>query len=363
MVIKSRFPDRNSTVPIFILAIVAGLAIALFSSKTLITMIAVDQSIRVMTVSMKTLQSNPLDLIVPATKWQDQEKEEKADRMAYYKTRYQYQPPQGTAAFTTRSETDAVCGSHPQYDKWFALDYHKRSRKNEDRLIYETFFKTDNSSRPQEETYVEIGAYDGSQESNTNFFDTCLGWSGLLVEGNPIMWNRLSQNRPQAHRMSYVPSCSLQEQKSNKTIPFHPIGSTNTGVEAQDRGVHLVYNRRSDFVQVPCGSLWQVLVDIFPQQGHVSFWSLDVEGSEHLILEHMDFDKVFIELLMVEVKNSFCHPQKPCEARDKSREILQRQGYLRFSGKVHASDIFIHPQSFRLLERATKAGWIPTTGA
>ena len=219
MTMKSRFPGKNSTIPILILTMVAG-AIALLSSKTLSTMIAVDQSIRVMTVSMKTLQSNPLDLIVPATKWQDQEKEEKAEkaeRMAYYKTRYQYQPPQGTAAFTTRSETEALCGRHPQYDKWFAWDYHKRSRLNEDRLIYETFFKNDNSSRPQEVTYVEIGAYDGSQESNTNFFDTCLGWSGLLVEGNPNMWDRLTKNRP----LLLSPRAKIQQNHSLSSQSIH----------------------------------------------------------------------------------------------------------------------------------------------
>ncbi|KAL7581349.1 hypothetical protein ACA910_006106 [Epithemia clementina (nom. ined.)] len=281
-------------------------------------------------------------------------------RIEYYKERYRYEQPATTITAnhsTGGKSQDDLCGTFPSFSNWFnKLNSKGRSRHNEDSIIYNTFFK-DASSTPHG-TYVEIGAYDGVEESNTRFFDVCLGWSGLLVEGNPIMWNRIAQNRPTAHRMSFIPSCSVAEQAANKTIPFHPIGSTNTGVEAQDRGVRLVYNRRTDFVQVPCGSLTQVFLDVFPQ-GRVSFWSLDVEGSEHLILEKMDFNKVFVEMLMVEVQNSFCRVNEPCESRDRSREILQtKNGYIRFSGRIPASDIFIHPLSTHLLQRAKQVGWI-----
>ncbi len=34
-------------------------------------------------------------------------------------------------------------------------------------------------------TYVEMGAADGRMGSNTEFFDSALGWSGVLVEPNP----------------------------------------------------------------------------------------------------------------------------------------------------------------------------------
>ncbi|KAL7564960.1 hypothetical protein ACA910_006112 [Epithemia clementina (nom. ined.)] len=275
------------------------------------------------------------------------------DRIKYYKNRYNYKPSSTTAKSTGKSRDD-LCGSYPHYENWFhQLDFIQRSSNNEDQIIYNTFFKNDTTHG----TYVEIGAFDGVQESNTRFFDVCLGWSGLLVEGNPVMWDLLVRNRPNAHRMNFVPSCSLQEHAANKTVSFHPRVFTNAGVEAQDRGVRLAYNHLTDVVQVPCGNLWQVFLDVFPQ-GRVSFWSLDVEGSEHLILEKMDFNKVFVEMLMVEVQNSFCRVNEPCESRDRSREILQtKNGYIRFSGRIPASDIFIHPLSTNLLEKAKNAGW------
>ena len=58
-------------------------------------------------------------------------------------------------------------------------------------------------------------------------------------------------------------------------------------------------------VDVPCGSLTKVLLDIFPN-GHVSFFSLDIEGAEPLVVGNIDFDKVFIEVMMIEIRNNFC---------------------------------------------------------
>jgi hypothetical protein len=44
-------------------------------------------------------------------------------------------------------------------------------------------------------TYVELGAFQGRAESNSAFFDLCLGWKGLLIEGNPAHYSKLVQNR------------------------------------------------------------------------------------------------------------------------------------------------------------------------
>ena len=39
--------------------------------------------------------------------------------------------------------------------------------------------------------FVEAGAYDGELFSNSLLFETQLGWSGLLIEPNPIAFNLL----------------------------------------------------------------------------------------------------------------------------------------------------------------------------
>ena len=45
-------------------------------------------------------------------------------------------------------------------------------------------------------TFLEAGAYDGLLESNTWFFERCLGWRGVLIEGQPMLSRKLLHNRP-----------------------------------------------------------------------------------------------------------------------------------------------------------------------
>merc|ERR1712174_80886 len=91
------------------------------------------------------------------------------------------------------------------------------------------------------------------------------------------------------------------------------------------------YSGRADYVDVPCGSLTKVLLDIFPF-GVVSFFSLDVEGAEMKVLKNIDFSKVFIEIFMIESYNTFCGEK--CETRDQVRILMAENGYNRFSGII-----------------------------
>ena len=278
-------------------------------------------------------------------------------RKDYYRNRFNYQIPElGNISKRLEDNSTEMCGSSPDYFDFFQYDYRHRSRLDEDKTIYNTFFRDidDSSFRG---SYVELGAFNGVQESNTRFFDVCLGWDGLLIEGNPHpkVWGELVSNRPHAHRMNFVP-CTVKEEIANKTVTFHSKIWTNAGIE--DSSVSNAYKGGTKAtVEVPCGSMTQVLLDVFPQ-GRVSFFSLDVEGSEHLVLRAIDISQVFIEVIMVEVENKFCelNGRGDCTSRDDVRQQLRDAGYVRFSGYIHASDVHIHPKS-EMLARAYAAGW------
>ena len=113
-----------------------------------------------------------------------------------------------------------------------------------------------------------------------------------------------------------------------------------------DGSVETAYtkDRVKEPVIVPCGHLTNVLLDVFPQ-GHITLFSLDVEGSEPLVLNQIDFDQVFIEIFMIENFNGFCKLGQECESRNQFRKIMQDNGYERFSNVIHKSDLFIHPKS------------------
>ena len=211
---------------------------------------------------------------------------------------------------------------------------------NEDKIIYETFFK--NNTDDVEGTYIELGAFDGLQEANTHFFDKCLGWKGLLLEGNPRKYDSLLTNRPNAHRMNFAPSCV----QCNDTVAFYSAKATNSGLP----GMAKTYDEMEEVPKmiVPCGPIGPVIEKIFPGQlqlpSRVNFFSLDVEGAEKMVLDTIDFSKVQIDVFMIEVVNNHCLKDKECEVRNQIRnKMVKELGYEKHEGIVPNSDIYIHP--------------------
>jgi hypothetical protein len=209
------------------------------------------------------------------------------------------------------------CGRGPAYDKYFSLDSLNRSRFNEDRKLYERFFAKHRHDENFKNTYVELGAFDGVRESNTRFFDECLGWDGLLIEGNPTMYERLVKNRPNSHRLSYAPSCV----HAGETVEFYAASFTNAGLTD-----HVTVIKNNKKIQVPCGPLGPILEKMFPE-GHITFFSLDVEGAEKLVLDTIDFNKIRVDVFMIEVENGLCKRDEECEVRNQVRELMKTAGY------------------------------------
>jgi hypothetical protein len=186
-------------------------------------------------------------------------------------------------------------------------------------------------------TYVELGAFSGMHESNTRFFDECLGWEGLLIEGNPLKFIELIANRPFAHKMSMAPSCK----KDGSSIQFHVSPFTNAGLE----GKALAYANETT-IDVPCGRFSPILAGIFRGKESINFLSLDVEGAENFVLDAMEFSAFpRIDILLIEIENNYCPPEVECHVRNDVRARMQSEGYLRYSDFIPRSDLYVHPQS------------------
>lgn len=192
------------------------------------------------------------------------------DRM---KRRFQYHAAASRTDLqtATTNNNNEECGSAPAFEVFFAQTHNRRSANNEDKTIYELFFRNDDDDTLQNRTssstatksatkfgtYVEIGAFNGVQESNSRFFERCLHWEGLLIEAQPQSYEKLVSNRPTAHRVSFAASCSEQEEANDETVSFVALPMTNAGQGT----VPNVYAVRDDHVEVPCGSLTPILKD------------------------------------------------------------------------------------------------------
>lgn len=64
------------------------------------------------------------------------------------------------------------------------------SQYGQDQFVHEKFFKD-----KKDGVFIEIGAYDGKNLSNTFFFEKELGWEGICIEPLPHVYQILKQNR------------------------------------------------------------------------------------------------------------------------------------------------------------------------
>ena len=180
----------------------------------------------------------------------------------------------------------------------------RRGRDDLDRLL--------DRYLPDKGTYIEAGALDGFNFSNTYYLDRVKGWNGLLVEPNPPQFQGCVRFRQRAR----VVQCAL--------VPFDYAPKTvnitygadltwtegaYTGTEEKERREMLDrYGLTGESIEVPARTI-QSLIDEFALT--VDFFSLDVEGFENSVLKGLDLDRSAPTFLLVE-----CHtPERLAEVK------------------------------------------------
>ena len=219
------------------------------------------------------------------------------------------------------------------FDEWIQLKNNvgnhqfPRSTHNEDVTIWKRYFNGGVSNG----YFLELGAFDGVAESNTRFFERCLGWGGLLIEANPIPFETLRTSRPYATKLHLAPSC-----KEETTVLFNPTPWTN----AKTANIRASIGKETpNGVEVHCAPLATYLK--YLEITEIDFMSLDVEGSELSVLETIDFDAVKIKVLMVESKNTH-NPGGNSPQNVMVRKFLHSKGFtIEPAGTVQHSDVYL----------------------
>lgn len=147
--------------------------------------------------------------------------------------------------------------------------------------------------------FVEVGAYDGVQTSNTYALEQ-FGWSGVCIEANPTLLDRLAANR----------TCE---------IVWGAVTSYTGTVEfAGDRIVG------SGGFEVPCTTLTAML-DAVQAPHDIDYLSIDIEGGEFDALRVFDFERYSVKLMTVE-HNLYCEGPG---YKDALHTLLSAQGFVR----------------------------------
>ena len=155
-------------------------------------------------------------------------------------------------------------------------------------------------------TFVEAGANDGVNQSNTFYFERHRGWRGLLVEPVPDLAERCRRNRPKA----VVEACAL--------VPFERAGETVTMTYANLTSIvrGAMKTPEEEARHIASGSALQnvapyelqvvgrPLSELLDRHGlaPVDLLSLDVEGFELQALKGIDFTRHRPRFILVEAR-------------------------------------------------------------
>lgn len=131
--------------------------------------------------------------------------------------------------------------------------------------------------------FVEAGALDGEDKSNSLYFEKYRGWKGLLVEPDPSLFRHLSL----LHRKAYAVNAGFSLNNVSGTASFVP-----------KRGLGKIKNSPNG-IKINVFPFYSMLLALGVTQ--VDFFSLDIEGSEKSVLNTIPWDKIKFRLICMEI--------------------------------------------------------------
>jgi len=204
------------------------------------------------------------------------------------------------------------------------------SQCGQDSFIYNTFFKNKTDG-----VFVDIGAHNGIDLSNTYFFEKQCGWKGMCIEPMPDVFAQLRKNRDCIciEGCIYDKADHVRFLKINSSQPDLTMLSgivENFDARQLQNVAAWTSGGRGTFeeIEVPCYKLQDVLV--LHNMRHIDYLSLDTEGGELEILQSIDFDAVTIDV--IDVENNF--------HESKFEDFLNTKGYKKIK-ELAIDDIYV----------------------
>ena len=173
--------------------------------------------------------------------------------------------------------------------------------------------------------FVEFGATNGIDLSNSHILENKFGWGGIVAEPARAWHKALFKNRQCHIETRCVAGKSGEQVEFNET----EIGELSTIKKFSDADLHRELRQSGKVYRVETISLMDLLEQFPPPPQdpalntprYIDYLSIDTEGSEYEILQNFDFKRYKFRVITCE------HNYTP--TREKIHALLIRNGYRR----------------------------------
>jgi FkbM family methyltransferase len=178
--------------------------------------------------------------------------------------------------------------------------------------------------------FIEIGASDGINLSNTYLLETHYKWKGICCEPIPNNFKNLVKNRPNS-----ICYDEAVYNSSGLTVIFDIANNFDllSGISNHIDCHKSAVDVNKETIQVQTISLLDVLNNANAPL-FIEYMSLDTEGSEFEILKNFDFEKYTFGL--IDVEHNYCEPR-----RTEIKNLLLSKGYI-YKGENKWDDMYKH---------------------
>jgi len=190
--------------------------------------------------------------------------------------------------------------------------------------------------------FLESGARDGEEHSNTLFLERSHGWHGLLIEPSKKEFPKLIKK----HRKAWAFNGALSPTKGSLRLSFFDEGAGSGAFEGA--GPQGTSQHQASTIETQAEPLMALLQRIQPSVSVVDFWSLDIEGNEGPVLESTDFSQVEVGVLIIEMN-------KGEEKNKRIRNVMDANGFREIAATMYMKRekpavldyVFINPKYFQ----------------
>ncbi len=203
--------------------------------------------------------------------------------------------------------------------------------------LYQDVFASFIIGKKFEKTYLEFGATDGLNLSNSYLLENSFNWKGVLAEPSLQWHDALKKNRKNS---KIITKCIWKESKKKLNFFMSDQGELSTleeFIESDKISIPANTKLRKESgktISVETISLNDVIKEYFDDVCP-SYISIDTEGSEFDILKSFDLENFRPKLFTIEHNHT--------EAEAKIDEHLISKGYVRLFRKLTAFDAWYIP--------------------